>query len=204
MQKKEGKTSNTLVMKNIYYFILAIHILVIVSCSGGNSEKGDKPSKQELKERIKEMEDSIRGLQANLAEIKQIPNLTHFELINRLLDYYHNYPEDTYAAECLDKVHMKYSGLNIPIRAAQYADTLLIEYPKYANRAMVLESQGSNFDVFIQPRDTSKIRYYYELLLKENPKMDKEKREGIRDRLNHLEMNFDEFIAYKISNIPMP
>jgi hypothetical protein len=40
--------------------------------------------------------------------------------------------------------------------------------------------------------------------LKENPKMDKEKRDGIRDRLNHLEMNFDEFIAYKISNLPMP
>ena len=99
---------------------------------------------------------------------------------------------------------MKYSGLNIPERAAQYADTLLLEYPKYPNRAMVLESQGSNYDVFLQPRDTAKIRYYYNLLLKENPKMDKEKRAGIMDRLNHLDMNFDQFIEYKISNMPIP
>lgn len=190
-------------MSKKYIFFVLFLALTIVSCSE-NKSKNDKPTKESLKARIKEMEDSIRGLQANLSEIKQIPNLTHFELINRLLDYYHNYPEDPFAAECLDKVHMKYSGLNIPERAAQYADTLLLEYPKYPNRAMVLESQGSNFDVFIQPRDTAKVRYYYNLLLKENPKMDKEKRSGIEDRLKHLDMNFDEFIEYKISNMPIP
>jgi hypothetical protein len=190
-------------MNKKYIFFALFLVFSIVSCSE-NESKDEKPSKESLKARIKEMEDSIRGLQANLNEIKQIPNLTHFELINRLLDYYHNYPEDPFSAECLDKVHMKYSGLNIPERAAQYADTLLLEYPKYPNRAMVLESQGSNYDVFLQPRDTAKIRYYYNLLLKENPKMDKEKRAGIMDRLNHLDMNFDQFIEYKISNMPMP
>ncbi len=121
-----------------------------------------------------------------------------------MLDYYHNYPEDTYAAECLDKVHMKYSGLNIHPRAVEYADTLLLKYPDYVNRAMVLESQGSTYDVFIQPRDTAKVRYYYELLLKENPKLDKDKRAGIKDRLKHLDMTFDEFIEYKMNSIVLP
>lgn len=173
------------------------------SCDSDSKGTG-KPTKEDLKARIKEMEDSLKGLQVNIAEVKQIPNLTHFELINRLLDYYHNYPEDSYSAECLDKVHMKYSGMNIHERAVQYADTLLEKFPNYVNRALVLESQGSAYDIFIQPRDTAKVRKYYTLLLKENPKMGKDKAEGIRDRLEHLYMDFDKFIEYKMKNVNLP
>jgi hypothetical protein len=177
-------------------------VLGLDSC-GTKKKEDEKPTKEALKAAIVEMEDSLRGLQANLSTIKQIPNLTHFELINRLLAFYQNYPEDPYAPECLDKVHMKYAGLNIPTRAMEYADTLLLKYPKYPNRAMVLESQGSNYDIFIQPRDTAKVRYYYTLLLQENPKMDKEKIAGIKDRLAHLEMDFDTFIAYKMNTLTL-
>jgi hypothetical protein len=31
--------------------------------------------------------------------------------------------------------------------------------------------------------------------------MEKDKRDGIKDRLKHLDMNFDEFIEYKMSAI---
>lgn len=179
-------------------------LLVLYSCGSSNqNKKGEKPSRDELKARINVMEDSIKRLQSNLNTIKQIPNLTHYELINRLLDYYHFYPEDDYAAECLDKVHMKYTGLNIPSKAAEYADTLLQKYPRYPNRALVLESQGSTFDAFLQPRDTSKVRYYYELLLKENPSMDKQKRKEIKERLKHLSLTFDQYIEYKMNSLPV-
>jgi hypothetical protein len=77
----------------------------------------------------------------------------------------------------------------------------LEKFPKYVNRALVLESQGSAYDIFIQPRDTSKVRKYYTMLLEENPKMEKDKAEGIRDRLRHLDMNFDQFIEYKMKSI---
>jgi len=183
------------------FFIVLGLIFGIYSCGNDTAKEGEKPTKEELISNIKVMEDSLRGSQASLSRTKQIPNLTHFELINRLLDYYHNYPEDIYAAECLDKVHMKYSGMGIHVRAVEYADTLLNKYPEYVNRAMVLESQGSTYDIFIQPRDTGKVRYYYELLLKENPKMEKDKREGIKDRLKHIDMTFDEFIKYKMNAI---
>jgi len=184
-------------MKKLMIALIGLNIFLYACNESSNTNS--KPSREELKTRIKEMEDSINTLQQHLTVIKKIPNLTHFELINRLLDYYHNYPEDVYAAECLDKVHMKFAGLNIPTRAAEFADTLLLKYPKYSNRAMVLESQGSTYDIFIQPRDTVKVRYYYELLIKENRTLDKEKRDGIRDRLNHLDMTFDEFINYKMN-----
>lgn len=188
-------------MKIKSLFIVVGLIAGIYSCGSDESKGGEKPSKVELIESIKVMEDSLKGLHSSLKEIKQIPNLTNFELINRLLDYYHNYPEDPYSAECLDKVHMKYSGMNIHSRAVEYADTLLNKYPDYVNRAMVLESQGSTYDIFLEPRDKVKVRYYYELLLKENPEMDKDKKEGIKDRLKHIDMTFDEFIEYKMNAV---
>jgi tetratricopeptide (TPR) repeat protein len=184
-------------------FLSGLMLISLNACTESD-KKQTKPSKEELKARIIQMEDSLKGLQSTIQDIKQIPNLTHFELINRLLDYYHAYPEDIYSAECLDKVHMKYSGMNIHHRAVEYADTLLEKYPKYVNRALVLESQGSAYDVFIQPRDTSKIRKYYSMLLNENPKMDKGKRAGIKDRLLHLELTFDQFIETKMKSIPLP
>ncbi len=185
----------------IKMFMFVFTLSLMYACGGGlNEDKKGNGSRVELKSRIKEMEDSIRDLQANLPQSKTIPNLTHFELINRLLDYYHAYPEDAYAAECLDKVHMKYAGLNILTRAVQYADTLLEKYPNYINRSMVLESQGSSYE-FIEPRDTSKIRYYYTKLLKENPKMDREKREGLKFRLRHLDLTFEEFIDFQMNEV---
>lgn len=182
------------------YLVISIISLVAVACSTSSKDEKAKPSKTELKARIKEMEDSLVQLQADLSTTKQIPNLTHFELINRLLDYYHNYPEDPISAEYLDKVHMKYSGLNIYDQAVKYADTLLMNYPKYKNRPLVLESQGSSYDVFSEIRDTAKVRYYYNLLLKENPKMNREKINGIKERLQHLNMTFDQYIDFKMKS----
>ena len=191
-------------MKQLSWIKMSVFVfgLSLMYAGGGGLNENEKGngSRVELKSRIKEMEDSIRDLQANLPQTKTIPNLTHFELINRLLDYYHAYPEDDYAAECLDKVHMKYAGLNILTRAVQYADTLLEKYPNYINRSMVLESQGSSYE-FIQPRDTSKIRYYYTKLLKENPKMDREKRDGLKFRLRHLDLTFEEFIDFQMNEL---
>ena len=66
---------------------------------------------------------------------------------------------------------------------------------------MILESQASNFDIFYEPRDTSKIRYYYTLLLKENPTMNKDKKQGIEMRLKHLNLTFDEYIAALTSSV---
>ena len=187
------------------WFILVMLTLSLASCGGNEKkeEEGVKPSKEELIEKINYMEDSLKRLTSQLKDIKQIPNLTRMELINRLLDFYRNYPEDQFAPECLDKVHMTYSGMGVYIRSVEYADTLLLNYPNYVNRAMVLESQGSSYDIFIQPRDSVKVRYYYELLLKENPKMDKAKRNGIKERLKFNHLNFDQYIDKQMENIAL-
>lgn len=178
-------------------------IAILFACGGEEKASGnqDKPSKEDLIGDIKQMEDSLKNLQANMDVVKQVPNLTRIEFINRLLAYYQNYPEDDYAAECLDKVHMVYSSMGVHVKAVEYADTLIQKYPKYINRPLVLESQGSSYDIFLEPRDSAKVRYYYGMLLKENPKMDKEKRKGIEERLKYNHMTFDEFVEMKMKSL---
>lgn len=175
-------------MNKIYIFLIALTSL-LYSCGG----KSDTLSVESLKEEIKSKEDSLSLLQKDRLPILE---KKHYELIESLLRFYYIHPKDPYAPVCLDKVQMSYSGLGVYFKAVHYADTLINNYPKYANRAMVLESQASNYDIFFTPRDTNKVKYYYKLLLKENPKMDQDKKAGFELRLKHLNLNFEEYIQF--------
>ena len=117
-------------MKRGFGIVLIVFVGLIYSC--GNYSKNQK-TKEEIESSIKEMEDSLSQMQVNINQNAPMPNIAHQELINRLLTYYHNFPDDQKSAEYLDKVHMKYSGLNMHEKAVQYADTLLEKYPKYIN-----------------------------------------------------------------------
>jgi hypothetical protein len=166
--------------------------LFLFSC--GNNPKVDENSREALKNKITEMEDSISALQKESSE--PIPNLTSIELINRLTAYYSAFPKDDYAADCLSKLHMKFSELNAEEKALAYGDTLLLNFPNYKNRDFILESMASTYDVLIEPRDTSKVRYYYSLLLKVK-NLSKEKRDGIVNRLKYIDLDFFSYIEIK-------
>ena len=171
--------------------VLSCICLLLNSCE--NKPK-DENSREALKNKITEMEDSISALQTESSE--PIPNLTSIELINRLTTYYTAFPKDDYAADCLFKIHMKFSELNAEEKALEYGDTLLLNFPNYKNRDFILESMASTYDVLIEPRDTSKIRYYYSLLLKEK-NLPKEKRDGIVNRLKYIDLDFFSYIEMK-------
>jgi hypothetical protein len=176
-----------------YVFIHLAILLLFHSCTiTPSSESG--PTAEDLKEVITEKEDSLKKLQA---ENREIPNQKHYELIQSLLNFYRAYPQDSYAPVCLDKIQMSYSGLGVFSKAMSFADTLIIQYPNYVNRAMVLESQASNYDIFNFSRDTAKVRYYYNLLLTENPKLEKDHRKNIEMRLKHLELDIEQFIKFR-------
>lgn len=184
-------------VKQFVLFLVVVSLLF--ACGDNSTDQESNPTKDEMISKIKQLEDSITSVQTGSIQTVRIPDSAPLELINRLLAFYHSYPNDVSAAQCLDKVHMIYSSIGNYVKEVQYADTLLAKYPKYINRAMVIESQASTYDVLLKPRDISKIRYYYELLLKENPKMDKEKKEGITQRLAHLDLTFEEYIDYNAS-----
>ncbi len=176
----------------ILFLTPVLFFSILISCTGTDSENNEAEI-ENLKEIIVQKEDSLSQLQK---ENKQIPKEKHYELIQSLNDFYLAFPKDKYAPVCLDKIQMSYSGLGVYHRAIEYADILIKKYPKYINRPMILESQASNYDIFQQPRDTLKVRYYYELLLKENSKLNKDKKEGIQMRLQHLNLTFDEYIDF--------
>src|SRR5690606_37360019 len=117
-----------------------------------------------------------------------------------LIGFYSSYPNNEKAAVCLDKVHMVYSGSGNFELASKWADTLLEKYPSYPNRALVLESQATTYDAIVEPRDSNKVRKYYEQLLKEFPQLDQEKREDIEKRLRNNSMTFDEYILLQMKD----
>jgi hypothetical protein len=59
-----------------------------------------------------------------------------------------------------------------------------------------LESLASTYDVLIEPRDAEKVKYYYELLLKE--KIKASKRKDIENRLKHIDMDFFEYSQFQM------
>jgi hypothetical protein len=184
--------------KSIYLFGLLNIALFIFSCGEDSSKK--ELTREDYKASIKQMEDSISTIQKDPEAAAKMPSLTNIELINRLIAYYHAFPKDEYAADCLFKVHMKYGELQAHQNAVAYGDTLLKSFPNYKNRDFVLESLGSSYDIYIEPRDTSKVRYYYELLLKEKT-VKNDKKAEIRARLKYLHLDLFEYINFQNSPI---
>lgn len=126
----------------------------------------------------------------------KILSLSNVELINRLFSFYQAFPKDPYSAGCLFKIHEKYSELQAHKKALDYGDTLLVNFPNFPNRDFLLESMCAIYDVEIVPRDTTSLRKYNTLLLKE-AKVTPEKRKEIQMRLKYIGMNFFEYAEFK-------
>lgn len=187
-------------MKNCFLSLVTclITLLCLNACSNNDSAnsadqiKSGSMSSEGLKNAIKQMEDSIVTMQKTN---KNIPSLAQIELINRLKLFYQAFPTDKYAADCLFKIHIKYSDLNSQKNAMAYGDTLLKNFPNYSNRDFLLESMGSSYDVVIEPRDTSKVRYYYTMLLKEGA-ISAAKREDLKLRLKYIKLDFFKYTDF--------
>lgn len=189
-------------MINKVLFLFAF-LLLLASCKNQTatkktvSSKKDSPlSRNELVSSIKQMEDSIMSLINSPKTSAKILSLSNIELINRLVSFYQAFPKDPYSAECLFKIHEKYSELQAPKKALEYGDILLANFSKYPNREFLLESMCAIYDVEIMPRDTTSLRKYYTLLLKE-PKVTPEKRQEMQMRLKYIGMNFFEYTEFK-------
>lgn len=183
-------------MKVIITTFLSL-LFLIFSCGGEKSKTMEKPALEDLLKAAKAMEDSLDRLQNSGGSVT---SLHRNELINRYLPIYRFYPESEEAPKALDKVQMVFSGIGAYESSIAYGDTLLELYPNYPNRLMVLESQGATYDIFIQPRDSAKVRFYYETLLKENPNLESEKRKGIKARLKNNHLSFDEFVDQQMQD----
>lgn len=181
-------------MKNLIA-LLSIS-LFLFACGQEEVEKGPK---DEFKDKISEQEARVTEQQAKVAQqetkvielSKGIANaketdLAKIELVNVLLDYYREYPKDEYSANCLSKVHMLYTGMGDTKVAIAYADTIIANYPEFADRAQVIESQIVAYEISVAPRNIEMITKYLNLWLEENKGASKEKISEMKDHLEHV------------------
>ena len=173
--------------------VLFVVLFVMFSCDSQSQQSSDKNAIEKL-DAIKDKEEEINTLSKDLRPGQKVPTEMSDDLIDLLINFYQSYPENSSAPVCLDKLHMVYSAKRQYQKSANYGDTLLNNYPIYINRPMILESMAITYDIFILPRDTTKVRYYNELLLKEDKEMSQEKREEILFKLDNLNLSLDEMI----------
>lgn len=183
-------------MKNVLY-TLALSA-VLFSC-GDSKESIDEIPGKDLIEKISAKEEKLHQDVALLEIGQNLPEKEQIELVDLLNDYATTYPESKLAPEYLDKIHMIFSGLKKYELSIAYGDSVLNNYDDYVNRNMVIESIASTYDYFLTPRDTSKVRFYYEMLLDENPEMSAGQRKSIDDKLNNLDKSFEEIIQIEIA-----
>lgn len=179
-------------MKKIVHFVL---LILIVSSCGAPPSKKEKAREQQkiLINELKTFEDSLTHIESNNDTIST-------RYAERCLAIYRAEKTSTDAPKHLDKAHMIFASAGMHTKASAYADTLIKKYPNYKNRIMVLQSLATSYDVFILPRDKAKVKYYYELLLKENPKLPATEKASIKFRLKHIDLSFEELIKLQQKN----
>ncbi len=169
--------------------------LLLIGCSSSAQDPVQARTEIQL------LEDSISKVSLSLQLGEKIDTSMVNRLKDKLIDFYRSFPENEYAPEYLDKLHMLAIGQRDYENGVRYADTLLNNYKDYVNRPMILESMANAYDMFIQPRDISKVKKYNTMLLKENPKMDKEKRAEIEFRMKHIDLTIDQLIDLQMETM---
>lgn len=180
------------------FLVIAIG-LSLAACSS-NTEKGEETTPAATSnnlpsavQNLKQFEDSLKKSSASGSlEYNEETAVVYAE---KCLAIAHRFPKSKEAPACMDKAHIIFASANLHQRSVIIADSLIRKYPAYKNRAMVLESLAGAYDVFIIPRQKDKVKEYYELLLKENPKMDAAQRNQIEKRLKYVDLTFDEYVS---------
>lgn len=168
--------------------LLAFCTLFMLASCGSDAPQ----SKEEYIQDFKQYEDSIKKKgNEKLNFSNQQDALAYAE---RCLEIAHRFPKEEEAPEYMDKAHMILAGAGFHSRSVMLADTIIMMYPRYKNRAMVLESAAVTYDMFILPRRKDKVKAYYELLLKDYPNLPKEQKANIEFRLQNVDLSFDQLI----------
>lgn len=187
--------------------ILALTVLsfFLTKCAAGENKPqaaAGGPSKKEIKENIRLLDDSLKTMYQEIMQNpdKQVPS----DMINRAIDlkmeFYNSFPEDAFAAECLDKVQQLHLQEKSYAKSVEAGDLLIAKYPRYKQRAQVLMSVASTYDYML--KNIPMATKYYQMLLDEYPKMNPETREMIAFRMEHIDLTFEEMVELQMRNIP--
>tara|TARA_Y100001933_G_scaffold254297_1_gene295723 strand:+ start:435 stop:1013 length:579 start_codon:yes stop_codon:yes gene_type:complete len=182
--------------------LFLIFIIFISACSQKSEKKTNSKNQKETKQKLSssELKKNISNFEDTLILLSnknEIQNIHYIEYFNRLIEFYETYPNLDFAQDCLFKVFSTNTGYSVGHKKhldiqEKYGDTLLKKYPNYSNKKQLLEGLISNIDLNPNVRDTSKMRHYYNILLK---------CEGLNDsyiletkkRMKRLDLNIIEY-----------
>lgn len=172
-------------------FLAIFSFIALIACS--QQMNSNPKTEKEFIQKIQQLEQdvlkqSIEGDTTNL-DLKD-------SLAATLESFVKTFPKSKDKPLMLDKLQMLYSSQGLYQLAILKTEQLIREFPSYPNRMLVIESQIANYEFFIQPRDTEKIKFYIELLLKEQ-KLSKEKKEQYKKRLKNIDRPIEEIILSK-------
>jgi len=186
------------------YLVLIVLSFFLIRCAAGENktEAHAEPSKKELKESNKLIDDSLKVMYEEIMKdpSKQIPSDMIMRAIDLKLAFYHNFPDDKFAAECLDKAHQLYLQEKTYVKSVEIGDILIEKYPRYKYRAQALMSVASTYDYML--KNIPMAKKYYQMLLDEFPKLNSETREMITLRMEHTDLTLEEMIELQMKNIP--
>jgi hypothetical protein len=183
-------------MKWLIAIVLGISLVGCSSDSDKTVETKKEPKSENYTDAVKELkafEDSLKNVSASGSlEYSQETAVVYAE---KCLAITHRFPKSKDAPKYMDKAHIIFASSNLHQRSVIIADSLIMMYPMYKNRPMVLESLAGSYDVFVIPRQKDKVKKYYEMLLKESPDMDPAQRKQIENRLKYVDLTFDEYVS---------
>lgn len=186
-------------MRLIFFFYI---FLVLVSCSRKSDTSiltsKDVNTKTAINTKIKIVEDSLAyhyKLMVN-NRVDSLPSEMILRAIALYESYYHQFPKDSLTPIYLDKIHQLHTQEKRYTYAVNWVDTLLQQYPNYTNKAELLYSAATTSDLYLL--DTNRIKRYYTRLLDDCPKLKKNIRLEIENRLRNLKYPYLEYL--KISS----
>lgn len=180
--------------------LLVVIILFLQSCNRNNEQKtvsiGHKGI-DSLKTIIALKEKSLKEYYSHLMDksisVDSLPN----NLINGLVKEYqvfvNLYPKDSLSPIYIDKTHQLFTQAKQYSYAVDWIDTLLLHYPNYKNKTLVLYSAATTTDMYLM--DTNRVKKYYTRMLNECPKLKSEIKKQIHLRLKHLSIPYMDYLV---------
>lgn len=175
------------------YLIITL-LIVTVACENNDSQEGEEVTVEGLKEKIQVMDDSLAVLTTDFLDgkIEKIDRLVYHEAINRNIDFYNNFPDNNYAPYALEKASSMYMAIKVEEKAADWRDTILVNYPDFDRSLDILELQKAYYDGY-DSYDKEKVEHYIEKML-EHKKLSDDKREELEYRLENIDLSYKELI----------
>lgn len=169
-------------------FLIPI-LIIFTSCKPSNDSsavQNHELSSKDYSLEVTKMEDSLNQSYQKImsGELDSIP----YPLINRIeakyIAFYNNFAKDSLTPIYLDRLQQLYLQEKKYLYAVNWVDTVMLKYPTYDGMNLMLYNAGNTADLYLN--DTNRVKKYYNSLLGRSPKLKKEIRSEVENRLSNL------------------